>query len=60
MDIHPNSYYSFHISGLLLYAVIPVTINFSINSLQVNPRNYKCEVTSYYLYSIYFWVKIHF
>ena len=36
-------------SDLLLYAVIPVTfvlVNFSI---QVNPRCYKCEVTSYYL-----------
>lgn len=36
-----------YISDLLLYAVIPVT-SCSI-SIQVNPRCYKCEVTSYYL-----------
>ena len=58
MDIHSDSYYSFHISGLLLYAVIPVTINLTINSLQVNPRNYKCEVTSYYLFQLFWYLRL--
>ena len=32
-----------------MYAVIPVIMIFSKSSIQVNPRCYKCEVTSYYL-----------
>ena len=32
-----------------MYAVIPVIVIFGKSSIQVNPRCYKCEVTSYYL-----------
>ena len=32
-----------------MYAVIPGIMIFSKSSIQVNPRCYKCEVTSYYL-----------
>jgi hypothetical protein len=37
------------IGDLLLYAVIPVIVIFGKSSIQVNPRCYKCGVTSYYL-----------
>ncbi len=49
MDIHCDFEYS-SLGDHLLYAVIPVTIDISsIISIQVDPRCYKCEVTSYYL-----------
>ena len=47
MDIHSYIKYTVH-RGLPLYAVIPVTLP-SIVSIQVNPRPYNGEVTSYYL-----------
>ena len=49
MDIHSYIKYTVH-RGLPLYAVIPVTLP-SIVSIQVNPRPYNGEVTSYYLFS---------
>ena len=48
MDIHSYIKYTVH-RGLPLYAVIPVTLP-SIVSIQVNPRPYNGEVTSYYLF----------
>lgn len=47
MDIHSYIKYTVH-RGLPLYAVIPVALP-SIVSIQVNPRPYNGEVTSYYL-----------
>ena len=49
MDIHSYIKYTVH-RGLPLYAVIPVALP-SIVSIQVNPRPYNGEVTSYYLLS---------
>ena len=47
IDIHSYIKYTVH-RGLPLYAVIPVALP-SIVSIQVNPRPYNGEVTSYYL-----------
>ena len=49
MDIHSYIKYTVH-RGLPVYAVIPVALP-SIVSIQVNPRPYNGEVTSYYLLS---------